>query len=1169
MWLTGGTRRTVQSKRLTVLTGVVFVVAVATLLILTRGPRVLRHQAELRASGALGVAVKVGGLRLGRGPSLELTDITSDVASAALISIQVELMPLLRHRVVINNLRVDSLRVHAVPLPESEEPSVEGGSSWGVEVRHFELRDAGVQLHAGGIDAVERLFASGRYSYGSAGQRLDLEDLRCSLSGPDLQVMGVAGELSQLKEGLTSVRMAVRTSGTHLGLDASLRKDTGDIRLSLAAPQFDLSELRPWLGDLPVERGQLRLDADGALPDIRFAVSGSLGDSVAIVVAGSARLDPTRPRAMWAGRGRFAGSPSGSPSILSGLFCGAADGTTLRVGLRTLPPSRWGEYSVSGASVLAAVHDSLLTVAVRAAIGPGGELSLAGRGSLGTRRCADSRVAFRAVDLAAYGGPPTSLSGEASVGFAGEGCNALVRLGPSVVGDTRIDGAQAAAGLGLGTVDVGGAVAVAPWGSAVATGRWREGDVRVRAVAHVDSARCVYPDGSIDGTMFARVLAAGRWPRLTGEAAVLGSDVAWGDAGFQSAAVYGAVSGVPDQVTGYLAVLGGKGRAGWLHTDSVIVFGSGSVAATRYILKLDGQEVMLHASGRSRDRTLLVSGAQVRLGDVRLQTTRPWEVSIRPDGVSLDTLSMAALGCSLAVEGGVRTGRGHGSIVLVGLDLSRVASFAPVLATASGQASLRGKFEGPPWTGSGTLMVRNGEYRGAGFSLLSADVAAAAGKATVQGRVEQRGVERLHLTAGATGEDWTARVLIEKPDLSAVPALVPGLARLSGALEGDLLLHGRGPALRSVEGSVGLSDGLVRVEPLSQDFRGVRFTVTVEDDTWKVSDLSVQSDGGRAVGWAVYDSGTPDGQLVLERLPLKGTVGGAGVLDGTVRLSAADGEPRVSGRITVQEAQVRIDELAGRGPPGEGPGVLTLPPWAEPVRGELTVAIPRNCWIRTADLEVEIAGELRVTKDADAVQLWGEVETLRGSYRFQGKVFTVTQGRVSFTGSEVPDPTLQVEAQHRLRDRLTGEEITVFVDLTGTATAPVVALRSEPPMEEVDILSYLLLGRPSTELVTAEQNALVRSVSGLLAGQATQRLARSVGRALGLDTFEIETAGAPALRLGSYLGGRVYFEYTQELKTEGARGIRLDYHLGKGFSLEATSTTLGDTGLDLVWSREF
>jgi hypothetical protein len=1154
-----------------ILMAAAFVVAVAAaLLILSWAPEALRRQAESRASDALGVEVSVGRVRLGRGPTLEITEVSSGVVSVARIRISLELLPLLRRRVVIHELVVDSLRVTALPLPPTERRLEDGGGRWSVELRRFEVRDADVQLRGGGIERVDNLFASGRYSFGATGHHLDLAELRCLLAGPNLQVLGAAGEFLHLSGGLTSVRLALRTTGNRLGLDAAVRRDTGTLRLSVAAPDLDLTELTTWVGPLPIERGDLRLDAEGTFPDVRFTGLASLGDSVEMLISGQARLDRADPRVFCAGKGRFVGSAGGAPARLSVLFCGALDGTTPRVVLHTMPGSRWGEYPVSPLTLSATMHDSILVVAGRAATGSPGDLTFAGRGCLGSRRRVDSSIAFHAVDPAVYGGPPGSLTGEASLGFASRRSGiALLRLSASTVGGTGVDRLDAAAVLAPGTVEIGGLMLDAPWGSVAATGRWHEGDVRARAVAQVDSLQHLSQGAPVRGLMSALVSVDGQWPRWAGEAVLVSTGITYGDAGFESLAGVCELSGVAQEVGGRMAVLGRNGRVGWLQIDSVLVFGEGRAAASRYVLKLDGEQAMLHLSGRSRDRTLLLSGAQLRLGDVRFQTTRPWKVSFRPDGVALDTLSLAALGCSLTVQGVYGAGRGHGSIELVGLDLSRLASLAPALATASGDASLRGVFEGPPWNGSGTLIVRNGEYRGAGLSLVSADVTAAEGKATIQSRIEQRGVERLRLTGAIVGQDWTARIVIQEPDLSAVPALVPGLARLSGALQGDLLVQGSGPVMRSTEGEVRFSDGLVRVEPLNQDFTGVRLTVTSQGEAWTVSDLSAQSEGGRATGWLSYDRGKAEGHLALERLPLRGTVGGAGVLDGSVQLSSPEGAPHVSGKITLREAQVLIDELASRGTPGGGPGALTLPPWADPARGEVTVAIPRNCWIRSSDLEVEIGGELRVTKEGNVVQLWGDVETLRGSYRFQGKVFTVTKGRVSFTGSEIPDPALEVEARHRLRDRLTGEDITVFVDLTGTATAPVVALRSEPPMEELDILSYLLMGRPSSELVAAEQNALVRSVSGLLAGRATQRLARSVGEALGFDTFEIETVDAPALRLGSYLSGRVYFEYTQELKRDGARGIRLDYHLGRGFSLEATSTTLGETGLDLVWSREF
>ncbi len=603
--------------------------------------------------------------------------------------------------------------------------------------------------------------------------------------------------------------------------------------------------------------------------------------------------------------------------------------------------------------------------------------------------------------------------------------------------------------------------------------------------------------------------------------------------------------------------------------DTLTVVADGSSDAARYTVKADGPHAMVHLAGRSAGSQMYVAGTALRIGDVHLRSARPWRILLRPESISVDTLFLSALDCSLTVEGTYAAGGGRGSVRLVGLDLSRLAPFAPPLATLAGHASVSGMVEGPPLNGSAELLVENAEYRGAAFSSGSLKVAALEGAGTVEARLEQRDTERVRISGDFRGQDWKARVVISRPDLSALRAVLPGVTRLTGDAEGDVLFEGVGTTLRTFRGRVGFSEGVVRVEPLNQDFTHVQFELIAEADRWRVSDFRVATGKGAVSAWIEQAAGDLRGEAVVERFPLTAAVGGGVVLDGRIALAPEEEAPRFGGKLTIVQGEVSVDELPLRQTPGGGAGATFLPPWADPLRGELTVVIPRNLWVRSADLEVETAGEIRVTKEGEAIQLWGDVRVIRGSYRFQGRVFSVDRGTVTFTGSETLDPQLEVAARHRLIDRETGEEIAVWMNLTGTMTQPLVALRSEPPMEEVDILSYLLMGRPASELADAERSALMGSVSGLLAGHATQRLATSVGRALGLDTFEIGTVGAPALRMGSYLGGRVYLEYTQELRQDGARGIRLDYHLGKGLSLEATSTTLGDSGLDLVWLKEF
>ena len=121
----------------------------------------------------------------------------------------------------------------------------------------------------------------------------------------------------------------------------------------------------------------------------------------------------------------------------------------------------------------------------------------------------------------------------------------------------------------------------------------------------------------------------------------------------------------------------------------------------------------------------------------------------------------------------------------------------------------------------------------------------------------------------------------------------------------------------------------------------------------------------------------------------------------------------------------------------------------------------RDAWIRRDDADVELRGDLRLGKEAyQPLFVTGDIRLVRGWYAFQGRRFDLDEGRIIFGGDVPPDPQLDITG-----DQPTGE-YEVTVEITGRATEPALALSSEPPLEQADILSLLVFGRPARDLGT-------------------------------------------------------------------------------------------------------
>jgi translocation and assembly module TamB len=207
------------------------------------------------------------------------------------------------------------------------------------------------------------------------------------------------------------------------------------------------------------------------------------------------------------------------------------------------------------------------------------------------------------------------------------------------------------------------------------------------------------------------------------------------------------------------------------------------------------------------------------------------------------------------------------------------------------------------------------------------------------------------------------------------------------------------------------------------------------------------------------------------------------------------------------------------------------------------------------DINITVGGNVDVTKPPDGqLTLLGSVDTVRGTYTFQGRRFDLARGgTVRFIGEPEMNPLLDVTATREIPN--TG--VTAKVHITGTVKAPELQLSSEPPLEESDILALIIFNRPINELGTGERASLAATAGGIATGFLAQPLGESIGRALDLDLFEITTTteggdlGA-GLTVGQQIGDRVFFKLRQTFGERTTSEFMIEYQLTDFLRLQAT-----------------
>ena len=209
--------------------------------------------------------------------------------------------------------------------------------------------------------------------------------------------------------------------------------------------------------------------------------------------------------------------------------------------------------------------------------------------------------------------------------------------------------------------------------------------------------------------------------------------------------------------------------------------------------------------------------------------------------------------------------------------------------------------------------------------------------------------------------------------------------------------------------------------------------------------------------------------------------------------------------------------------------------------------------VAIGDLNVTVGGDVTLRKAPQAqTRITGLVNTVRGTYDFQGRRFEVErEGAIRFLGTEDINPLIDISATRDISGVL------ARVHLRGTLREPTLTLTSDPPLDEADILSLIIFNRPINQIGNEERGFLTDVAANYAAGIFTEQLSQSLGRALDLDLFEIQTTTAagevtPRITVGQQFGDRLFMRFSQQFGSQQVSEFTLEYELTDFLRLAGT-----------------
>jgi translocation and assembly module TamB len=270
---------------------------------------------------------------------------------------------------------------------------------------------------------------------------------------------------------------------------------------------------------------------------------------------------------------------------------------------------------------------------------------------------------------------------------------------------------------------------------------------------------------------------------------------------------------------------------------------------------------------------------------------------------------------------------------------------------------------------------------------------------------------------------------------------------------------------------------------------------------------------------------------------------------------------------------------------------------------DLRIAIGSDVWLRSAEANIQLDGEARVSKVAREYQPFGTLQAPRGSYTLKigpvARDFTVTKGEVRYIGTL--DAQLDIEARHTVRSAARREEIPVIASIEGTLYAPKLRLEStlRPPISETDLVSYLITGYPANEATAIGVETGLAYLSSAVGSELERTLIQDLG--VPIDLIEIRpgttasnsgysspTQLAAGWQVGrktfltfnagfcpdfsqisaSNLGAGLEFRFSKEWRLQGAVEPTIQ-RCGSSVVIPLDSRNRYQIGTDILWEREF
>lgn len=301
---------------------------------------------------------------------------------------------------------------------------------------------------------------------------------------------------------------------------------------------------------------------------------------------------------------------------------------------------------------------------------------------------------------------------------------------------------------------------------------------------------------------------------------------------------------------------------------------------------------------------------------------------------------------------------------------------------------------------------------------------------------------------------------------------------------------------------------------------------------------------------------------------------------GQLNISGNNKEALLEGKLVSNELHVIIpDEIAAlnhtldvkyvnQSPDVPPPTVYVPQASSWPISLNLELEIPNKGMIVGEDWKSEWKGKATVEGTTTHPLLVGTMKIINGEYRFNGKSFLIKEGTITFAGDPEKKTSLYVIASREI------EDIKVDIILKGSLKYPAITFRSNPPLSQREILSWILFNRGLSNITSFQGTELNESITNLNTRKSKkQDMLTRIRNQIGIDRIDIMrgekgSENEVSVQVGKYVSKNLYISVNKSITAEVNR-LCLEANLVKNLKMQAAVGDDSQGELLLKWKKDY